>query len=477
MKSASTMPLLAAVIAIAAIAVAASGGAIAQAKIDSLEKTHADLCATPSQEKSEVCRALSKALAEKRRQDFPGADAAGAKPPGEAASGAGQAALWGERWGLYADMVGKDWTTAGAGGDVGYATRLNFLETSIVSYRWTVPGEALEMTTDVGGIHSTASLKWDAASRRLVSGEGVAYVVEADGSITGPETTVGDLTMRTSTVRLPDGSIQTTTEKKENGVWNVWLTGALIERTPRNIARARQKLAAAEQQRQAAEQARAQAERQARIEEQQRRQGRSSVLGSLFVAGVGAVAAGVNGGDATQIVGGALKGYQIANADDPAAAQIGTQADAMITGGSAADGSGYAGSTEDAPGAGVPGAANAVAPAGTSAAASLRFVLSIGMQPRAGDSVNPTCYSNAITRPGPPGWGQRGFLPPGSAQSAHATVQAFKARFIAACRAASGRDVTSEGNFHWTWNETQDGDRQIADTRAQYREDVTVDVD
>jgi hypothetical protein len=100
--------------------------------------------------------------------------------------------------------------------------------------------------------------------------------------------------------------------------------------------------------------------------------------------------------------------------------------------------------------------------------------LSIGLQPRAGDTVNPTCYSNVITRPGPAGWGQRGFLPPESAKSAHATVQATKSSFIAACRAASGRDVTSDGDFHWTWNETTDGESQIANTHAQYREDVTV---
>jgi len=106
--------------------------------------------------------------------------------------------------------------------------------------------------------------------------------------------------------------------------------------------------------------------------------------------------------------------------------------------------------------------------------APLRFVLSIGLQPLAGDTVNPTCYSNVITRPGPAGWGQRGFLPPESARSAHDAVHSLKSRFIAACRSASGREVASEGNFHWTWNETQDGDSQIANTHAQYREDVTV---
>lgn len=112
-----------------------------------------------------------------------------------------------------------------------------------------------------------------------------------------------------------------------------------------------------------------------------------------------------------------------------------------------------------------------------SAAAPMRFVLDIGLQPRTGDTVNPTCYSGVITQPGPPCWGQGGFLPPGSSQAAYDTVQSFKNRFIAACESASGREVTSEGNFHWTWNETPDGDRQVSSVRARAREDVTVDVD
>lgn len=113
---------------------------------------------------------------------------------------------------------------------------------------------------------------------------------------------------------------------------------------------------------------------------------------------------------------------------------------------------------------------------GGAPASDLRFVLSIGMEPRAGDKVNPTCYSNVITRPGPPGWGSGGFLPNGSAQQAHDIVQALKAPFISQCR-ATGRQVTSDGNFHWVWNEQKGGDAQIANARPQYREDVLVQVE
>lgn len=115
--------------------------------------------------------------------------------------------------------------------------------------------------------------------------------------------------------------------------------------------------------------------------------------------------------------------------------------------------------------------------AGAAPGGPLRFVLNIGLQPRAGDRVNPTCYSTVITRPGPPGWGQDGLLPDGSARSAYDTVQSFKSRFIAACKAASGRDITSEGNFRWTWNETSTSEQQLSNSRARASEDVTVSID
>lgn len=114
--------------------------------------------------------------------------------------------------------------------------------------------------------------------------------------------------------------------------------------------------------------------------------------------------------------------------------------------------------------------------AGGAPASDLRFVLSIGLEPMAGDRVNPTCYSNVITRPGPPGWGSGGFLPNGSAQQAHDIVQALKAPFISQCR-ATGRQVTSDGNFHWVWNEHKGGDAQIANARPQNREDVLVQLE
>jgi len=59
---------------------------------------------------------------------------------------------------------------------------------------------------------------------------------------------------------------------------------------------------------------------------------------------------------------------------------------------------------------------------------------------------------------------------------AQATVESFNARFIAACR-RSGRDITGDGDFHWTWNETPDREQRLAGIGPRYREDVLVSVD
>ncbi len=119
---------------------------------------------------------------------------------------------------------------------------------------------------------------------------------------------------------------------------------------------------------------------------------------------------------------------------------------------------------------------NAAAPAAAPAAAAqpLRFVLTIGMRNLPGDTHNSTCYSNVITRSGPPGWGAAGFLPSGSAEQALQRVNSLKSRFIDECRRASGREVTSERNFShvWNMNETEAGRMEAAGPR--HAEDVSV---
>jgi hypothetical protein len=103
----------------------------------------------------------------------------------------------------------------------------------------------------------------------------------------------------------------------------------------------------------------------------------------------------------------------------------------------------------------------------------LRFVLMISMRNLPGDKVNPTCYSNIVSRPGPPGWGAPGFLPPGSAEQARETVYDLKSTFIARCR-ASGREITSDGNFNFQMNQAQGDEERLQAMRARYSEDVSV---
>jgi hypothetical protein len=105
----------------------------------------------------------------------------------------------------------------------------------------------------------------------------------------------------------------------------------------------------------------------------------------------------------------------------------------------------------------------------------LRFIMSIGMRNLPGDKVNSTCYSNVVTRDGPPGWGGTGFLPAGSGEQARQTVEGLKAQFIAACQ-AGGRQISSAGNFNWVWNQRPGDEQEFASARAKYSEDVSVSV-
>lgn len=123
------------------------------------------------------------------------------------------------------------------------------------------------------------------------------------------------------------------------------------------------------------------------------------------------------------------------------------------------------------------------APAGTDstagpppAAAPLRFVMMVGLMNKPGDTVNPMCYSNIVTRPGPPGWGAPGFLPSGSGEQARQAVESLRDRFLALCR-TSGREITSAGNFSYHWNRSPGDEQRVTDARPRHAEDVLVSVD
>jgi hypothetical protein len=113
-------------------------------------------------------------------------------------------------------------------------------------------------------------------------------------------------------------------------------------------------------------------------------------------------------------------------------------------------------------------------PAVAAAVKPLRFIMTISMRNLPGDTVNPLCYSNMITRPGPPGWGAPGFLPSGSGEQAREAVYSMKAAFIARCQSSSGRQVTSEGNFNFHINQSADDEQRLQSVRPRHREDVSV---
>lgn len=119
-------------------------------------------------------------------------------------------------------------------------------------------------------------------------------------------------------------------------------------------------------------------------------------------------------------------------------------------------------------GTGKPG--GAAAPA---AVKPLRFVLMIGMRNLPGDRNNSVCYSNVITRPGPPGWGAPGFLPSGSGEQALQQINSMKDEFIAACR-RKGREITSEGNFSYRWNQSDRDEQEVQAAKPRVPEDLSV---
>lgn len=310
----------------------------------SLEESYAELCTDPAKAKGEACQALAGALIAKL-QSHSGSPATG---PSRAAGKAGpdasaatrdaspsavdaeQSALWRKRWGLYLDMIGKDWMVAPVP-EREYEANMRLLEGNTMSYRWTLPGVEFELNV-LDSVLPKSTVRWDESRQRMVVQDGGEYVAEADGTIVGLEQTTALGTTRSRTTRLLDGSIQSVLEMKEGDAWRVYTTGRLLERTPERVAQERQKLLAAEQQRLAQEQARQQEEQQRRQEEQQRRQKRGQMLGSLLIAGVGAATVTAYGGSTEQVVGGALKGLQIANPENPTAGALGDLSGTLLSG-------------------------------------------------------------------------------------------------------------------------------------------------
>jgi hypothetical protein len=442
----------------------------------SLEKSYADQCATTASKKSEVCQLMAKALAAKIQGEAAGPSAASTATADQLRN----------RWGVLLDYIGKPMF------QINGETGTTDIESRWV-LEWQVPGEVLVRRkvaadgSELGSITYTWSPYTESVERNVASiGQIQTFNVDAKGSFIG--TLVMNGTMgRERWTGLGATGYRVTNETNaghgwvlgNDSMWQLPTSDALASAAQQAALMAtmfknNKEVAAIKAQMQGSmtdeqfeqhlaelnkrnqEYAAARAERRRANNERW-----SQVLGAIQSGLTAAEAAYEAGANERQAQLDATLVQATSHATQAPSSQPAT------TSGQAAsrpNGGPDQNDSDGMRGAGQQGGSGAP----------LRFVLSIGMMNLPGDTVNPTCYSNVITRPGPPGWGQKGFLPKGSAESAYATVQAMKSRFISACRSASGREITSDGNFHWTWNENQDGDAQVSDTHARYKEDTTV---
>jgi hypothetical protein len=342
------------------VAAVACGLAFAPAKAQSLEKTYANLCSNKEAAKSESCVALRKALLEKLNAagTEPGSPtgaraksaAAQAVQPPEAAPAPPSAQELRERWGVFLDVLDKPLFAV----DLESGT---FDPASRFTFKWEVPGEVMTRTSFAadGSPGKVLRYRWDEAQQRVVlplEGAGDMYLgTRSNGEVIGL-LTVGTAMLRTVYSRAGN-AISALSDSNQGQGWVLGRYELYYENTEANIAAARQSaelltriyknrkataegmaqmqgsMSDAEFQQYLAELDKRAKEAQAR--RQARKEARGQMLGSLLVAGVGAATAQAYGGDASQVVGGAMKGYHIANPDSAAAAAMGGLADSLIT--------------------------------------------------------------------------------------------------------------------------------------------------
>lgn len=332
--------------------------AFAPAKAQSLEKTYANLCSSKEAAKSESCTALRKALREKLNaaDTEPGATAGDRSNPAAARSPQSEAApeppspeALRERWGLFLDYIGKPMFALDC--ETGtFDPNLRF------TFAWEVPGEVMTRTSFApdGSVGKVLRFHWDEAKHRVVlpiEGAGDVYFgTRANDEVIGL-LTLGTATLRTVYSRAGK-AISSLSDSNQGQGWVLGRYEIYYEATEANIAGARQSaelltriyknrkataesmaqmqgsMSDAEFQQYLAELDRRTKEAEAR--KKARKEARGQMLGSLLIAGVGAATAQLHGGDASQVLGGALKGYQIANPDSPAANAMGGLADSLI---------------------------------------------------------------------------------------------------------------------------------------------------
>jgi hypothetical protein len=344
---------------------------LSNAHAQSIEESYANLCSDKTVAKSETCVALRQALIAKLQGQeagssptrsalktgaLPGSDsssmpsaAAPAATPAEPAVNAETLALWHKRWGHYADMVGKTWEQGGAA--AGYLT----------TYRWKTPGEELESTTVSPDQKTTVTLvlRWDEARQCVVSnfsGFESYLVAKPDGSVESAGKPGSPTARYRGVSRMrADGALESESYELKDGEWKLILRGLSAIHRPgvapptlegppteleQQLADNQRKTAELQKQLPSGSELDAMQARNQAYEEQRAaaKSKRGKVFGTLLVAGVGATAASKFGGNTEQIVGGALKGAQIANADNSVGAALGSTADTMLTSGATPSG-------------------------------------------------------------------------------------------------------------------------------------------
>jgi hypothetical protein len=221
--------------AIAFLLVVAAPGALAAR---SLEQDYARLCLDPAKTSTGMCRELAAAL---NAKGIPLPVAAPVPTPSPepapmatAASPArASAAPWRERWGVFADMIGKEIVSTARietnGGPMvtEVRTRLD----------WVVPGEKMisRLQTD-GAWRDMWTTEWDAVGRRLVTvtPSTTTYMrVLPDGSVEAPESTELGQTTRTMTREVAPGRYEVLAEVKKDGVWTALMRNTMqVSSTP-----------------------------------------------------------------------------------------------------------------------------------------------------------------------------------------------------------------------------------------------------
>ena len=211
------------------------------------------------------------------------------------------------------------------------------------------------------------------------------------------------------------------------------------------------------------------------------------IFGALVGAAVGAYAGSAAGLDSAQTLDLMMQGAAVTSGGNPVVdafarglAEESAKQEVLrqgyedaIADGIARGSAGYARRQDSVPGSTT--GAYAHASAGTQVAGKpLRFVLDAGTLNLPGDRNNATCYSNIITRPGPPGWGPD--APVQSSQQALAQIDAMKQAFIAACR-RKGREVRGVNHVGWRWNKTDEDERELQGIGPEVPEDISVVLD